>query len=191
MNRNGNESGRLTILQGGFLIAPVAVFTVSLLHAAAFCFAFLLITGLTVLISSVIPKRIPFPVRIVLYSVTGGLVYIPAALLTVRFFPSVQGGIYIPLLSAALYLTAARDHVFPKKGLLKALLLNLFPQCAAALFIGAVRELLGSGTVAGIRLFAAPLPCMLQPSAGLILLILLLTALAAFRGKEAPDADCL
>ena len=186
-----DKSGTMTILQSGAVIAPVAAFTVSLLHAVVFCFSFLIITFLTVLLTSFLPHRIPFSVRIVLYSVTGSLVYIPAAVLSVYYFPQIQSGIYIPLLSAALYLTASRNVFFPRRQLMKTLLRNLMPECIAALLIGALRELLGSGSIGGKELFAAPLPFLLQPAGGLILLVILLTTLAAMPGKEAPDADCL
>ena len=61
----------------------------------------------------------------------------------------------------------------------------------AAVLTGALRELLGSASFAGISLqFQPPLPMLLHPSGGLILLILLLTAIFALRRREHPHADC-
>ena len=178
------------ILCSGLVIAPIAAFSASFMQALAISFAFLSITALTVPLSALIPARLPASLRIVLYSVTGSLVYIPAALLTVQLFPQVSGGIYIPILSSALYLTVLYTRFFPRKGLWKSLLRNLIPVPAAALLTGSVRELLGSASFAGISMqFTPPLPLLLHPSGGLILLILLLTVISSANRREEQDAD--
>ena len=186
---SGKEKKQFSVLQSGLLIAPLAAFTVSLRHGAALCFAFLLITVPAALLSVLVPRRLPFSVRIVLYSVIGGLVYVPAAVLTVQLFPHISGGIYFALLSSALYLTLLHDKLLPRKGGFRRLLPNLAAVCAAALTVGLIREILGSGTAAGYMiLLHPPLPVLLEPSGGLILLIMILTAAAAVRGKGQSDA---
>ncbi len=182
---------RISILRSGLIIAPIAAFSVSVLHSAAFCIAFLLITIPTVLLSALIPRRIPFAVRIVLYSVIGSLVYIPAAVLTANILPQIAGGVYLPLLCMPLYLTVYRDDLFPRGQILRTMFRNLIPACLFVLAAGFLRELLGSGSIVGTQLLKTPpLPILLEPSGGLILLVLALAAGSAIR-KEAPDAACL
>lgn len=153
-------------------------------------FAFFCMTLLTVLPASLLPAKLPAVFRILLYSVIGSLVYIPVGILAVHLFPQISGGVFIPILSSALYLTVSFHEVFPRKGLWKSLVCNLISVPAAAVLTGAVRELLGSASLAGISLqFQPPLPMLLHPSGGLIFLILLLTAISAFRRKEHQHAD--
>lgn len=179
-----------TILRSGLFIAPIAAFSASFAQALAMCFAFIGITMISVLLSALIPRRVPAVVRIILYSVIGSLVYMPVAILTAALFPSVNGGIYIPLLSTALYMTVAYDKVFANKGFWKSLLRNLFSGAGAVLFVGIIREILGSAAFAGRPLhFEAPLPILLHPAGGLIFLILILTVTEAFGRREKQYAD--
>lgn len=179
-----------SILRSGLMIAPIAVFSASVGEALAMCFAFFCMTVCTVLLSALIPRKVPILFRIVLYSVIGSLVYMPVAILTAWLFPKIGGGIYIPILSTALYLTAAHDKIFPRKGLLKALFRNLIPVIFAVLITGSVRELLGSAAFAGKSLdFSPPLPMLLEPAGGLILLVLMLTVIETLGRGEKQYAD--
>ena len=128
--------------------APIAACCTSLRESLLLSMAFCIITALTVLLSALIPRRLPRSVRTVLYSVTGSLVYIPAALICFSCFPDLSMGIWIPLLAAAVYLNAAHDEVFPKGHLLKPLLTVLAGGTAAALLSGILRELLAAAASA-------------------------------------------
>ncbi len=182
-----------TILRQGMLLAPLAAFCTSVRTAAACCIAFAVITVLSVLLGALLPKRFPLSIRIVLYSVIAGLVYIPAAILNAQIFPDVAAGVYIPLLASGLYLTVERDAVFPKKGMLRALFRNLTAVCAAAFLLGAVREAAGLGTLNGHLLTEQPLlPFMQHAACGLILLTGILIAAEQIRissEKERSHAD--
>lgn len=171
------------ILQHSLLIAPVAVFAASIRAALALCVAFGTLTFLTALLSKLIPVKLPFSVRTVLYSVIGGLVYIPTALLTNELFPSEKGGIYLPLLCSALYLTAAHDRFLPRRQFLKTLCLQIISSCGVILLLGTVRELFGSGSLLDTPLWKhPPLPMLLTPAGGLILLVLCAAALQSAQG---------
>lgn len=179
-----------SILRSGLFIAPIAVFSASVGQALAMSFAFFSMTFCSVLLSALIPRRLPYSLRIVLYSVIGSLVYMPTAILTAWLFPDIGGGIYIPLLSTALYLTAAHDKIFPRKGLLKSMFRNMIPVICAVILSGIVREALGCATFAGRPLrFTPPLPMLQHPAGGLIFLILMLTVIQAFGRGEKQYAD--
>ena len=171
------------LLQSGLIIAPIAAFAVSFLHSMALSIALLLITIPTVLISALIPRRIPFAVRIVLYSVIGSLVYMPAAVLTANILPQITGGIYIPLLCTPLYLTVHRDDLFPRGHVLRSMIRHLIPACPFILAVGAI--------VGHSLISAPPLPILLEPSGGLILLVIGLAACSASGRKVATDANRL
>lgn len=173
------------ILQYGLLIAPVAVFAASVRAALALCFAFGSITFLTAVLSALIPARVPFSLRIVLYSVLGGLVYIPTALLTSALFPDEKGGIYLPLLCSALYLTVGHDRFLPRSGFFRHLFLQIIGSCGVMLLLGTVRELFGGGTLLDLPLWThPPLPMLLTPAGGLILLVLCAAAVQDIRRRK-------
>ena len=116
--------------------------------------------------------------------------YIPTSILTLHLFPQVSGGIYVPLLSSAIYLTAGFQQYFQKKHKFRSLLKNLFSVIGTSLLTGTIRELLGSGSFAGIPLhFNPPLPILLQPAGGLILLVLMLILFKNTGRREAKYAD--
>lgn len=179
-----------TILRSGLFIAPIAAFSASFGQALTMSFAFVCMTVFTVLLSALIPRRLPAPCRILLYSVIGSLVYIPTAILTVRLFPDVGTGIYIPLLSTALYLTAVYDRFFPKKELWSSMFRNLISAVCAAMICGIFREIFGSAEFAGKSLrFEPPLPILLHPAGGMIFLVLMLTVMQQFGRGEEQYAD--
>lgn len=168
----GKPMGNL-LLRYGLIAAPTAVFCHSLRHGLMLSFAFCCVTVISVLISRIVPHRLPHSVRIVLYSVIAGLVYIPTAWLTVAVFHESGYGIYLPLLSAGLYLTLLYDRFFRREKLLRTLVHQIGGTVLVLLVISAVRELFGAGTLLGMTFFAnPPLPALLTPPFGMMMLVL-------------------
>ena len=164
--------------------APITALSGTMRQGFALCFAFCIITALTALISALVSKKLPLPVRIVLYSVIGSLVYVPAVLLTVTLFPGIGGGIWIPLLSAGLYLTAEHDRFFSRKHLWRRLLQSLVSVTLLTVLCSIFRELLGSGTLLGEQILKSPpLPILTLPAAGLMLLVFLAAGFSYAVGK--------
>lgn len=182
--KSSRQTGNL-LLGHGLIAAPAAVFCTGLRQGAELSFAFCILTAVTVLFSLVIPQRISRSVRIVLYSVIAGLVYIPTVLLTVFVFREAGFGMYLPLLCSGLYLTALHDRFFPRKGLCKALLRQILPSVGLMLMMGLLREVFGAGTLCGLTLFAQPpLPALLAPPFGLMLLVCMAVLHSAMREGE-------
>lgn len=185
---------RNLILSEGLIAAPAAFCTDTLLHALAAAFVFCCVTLLTVLLGALIPRRVPFVLRILSYSLAAALVYIPA----VQAAEFLIGGtdaiaLYLPLLSSGLLLTAEHDRLFTAEKLrvlLARLACMLGGVCGVLLLLGLLRELLGAGKILGAQLLTSPpLPVLLTPACGLILLaVLCCTANTAQRGAGEEEA---
>lgn len=177
----------------GLLVAPAAAFADALAPALLIAFSYVCFLLAVVPLSLLIPKRVPFPVRILLYSVLGGLVYIPVALGCMFLFPDVTPGLYLPLLPMMPVLTFAHDRYFAEKGAMRNLLRMTVSAPPVLIGFGIVREMLGSGTLSGRTLLQKPpLPVLTTPAGGLLLLTLVMIAAAVLTGenrKETADAD--
>ncbi|MBR5372581.1 MAG: hypothetical protein IK130_10255 [Oscillospiraceae bacterium] len=165
------------ILREALFAAPLAVCADSVSRAMMLCFVFCIVTAGTVLLSRLIPQRLAHPFRIVSYSLTAVLVYVPAAFAADYLLPESGAGVYLSLIAAGLYLSVEQETVFPRGQALFPLLRRLCcimgGVCAVTLGFGLLRELLGAGTVIGRVCFAAPpLPILSTPAAGLIMLAL-------------------
>lgn len=184
---------RNLILSEGLIAAPAAVCTDSVKNALIVCFVFCCVTALTVLLGTLIPRRVPFAIRILSYSVIAALVYIPTAAAADYLFGDISASaLYLPLLSGGLLLTSAHDSLFSARRvthLLSRLVCMLLGVCAVLLMMGAVRELLGAGSLCGTKLMASPpIPALLTPACGLILLGALCAAASA--GNRVYGEEC-
>ncbi len=182
---------RSLILREGILAAPLAAFSDSLEAAAVLCIGFLTICALTIVITGVIPRKVPFSLRILLYSVTGALVYIPTALAVSTFFPENAGGLYLPLLCSSLLVTAEHDRFYPRGKILKSVWTDLLGTWSVVLLFGGARELLGFGTILHKTVMEhPPLPFLSEPAGGLVLLACLcIAAESVFRNREGVAAN--
>lgn len=190
-NRKTSGMFRSLILRDGMMAAPLAAFADCLEPGAVLCIGFLCISAVTVFLTAVLPRRIPFSVRILFYSAVGSLVYIPTALLTSMLFPEHAGGLYLPLLASSLLVTAEHDRVYPKKGLLRSLLSDIAGTWSITLGFSLLREFFGAGTLYRVTLLDnPPLPVLQQPAGGLVLLACCcIAAEAVFRRREEADPD--
>jgi len=166
---------RNRILREGLLIAPLAFCADSAAGALTLCFVFGAVTLLTVMLSGLIPRRLPLSFRIVSYSLTAALVYVPAALAAEYLFPSFSTGYHFPLLASGLYLTVMQESLFDREHtklpvLFGQLVCMILGVCACVLLMGVLREMFGAGKLLGRVLFTKPpLPILQTPSAGLML----------------------
>ena len=137
--------------------------------------SFVLITFATVLISSFIPKKIPYTIRIILYTLIACGVFVPTAMLMDRLFPDTlfKVGIFLPLLVANSLIVVKSESRFHKQKRGR-MILDLFCNTLGFLWVivlvGFLREWIGSGS-----LFGNPVPGMftvpavLMPFSGFII----------------------
>ena len=168
-----------TVLSALMVISPIIMCGDTLKNALALTYAFTAITLFSVIISSFIPKRLPYAVKIILYAVISAIVYIPVRLVAESFYVgSIESiGIYYPLLavnSLIVHQTEAKFFRMKKGKMIGSLVFYILGFDAVILFTGIVRELIAYGTInnrmADMNTLLAGLG---QPFRGFIILALL------------------
>lgn len=148
----GGILGDNIVLSGLMVISPVIICGDTLKNAEALVYAFTAITFLSVLISSFVPRRLPYTAKIVIYAVISSLVYIPVRLASEGFYPdSIERvGIYYPLLavnSLIVFQTEAKFFLMKKTDMMVSLICCILGFDAVMLATGFLRELFAYGTI--------------------------------------------
>ena len=141
-----------TVLSAFMVISPVIICGDTLRNALALIYAFSAITFVSVLISSFVPKRLPYAAKIMIYAVISSIVFIPAKLAAQEFFPGVveRIGIYFPLLavnSLIVFQTEARFFRMKKSRMMISLISYILGFDAVMLITAFIRELFAYGTI--------------------------------------------
>lgn len=164
------------ILVLGTAIAPVIVIANTLKNAAYLALTFSVITFFTMLLSSFIPQRVVYTVRVIIYIAIGSLVYVPTAIIISALFPqAIQNmGIYFPLLITNSFIIFHSDTMFltEKKGrMILDLIFGIIGYDIIVLLFGLVREIFSTGEING-KVIALPMlfKAFYQPFGGFILL---------------------
>lgn len=143
-----------TVLSACMVISPVIMCGDTLQNALALVYAFSSITFISVLVSSFVPKRLPYTVKIIIYALISSLVYIPVRLAAQDFYPSSieRIGIYYPLLavnSLIVYQTELKFFRMKKNRMIGSLVFHILGFDTVMLITGLVREILAYGTING------------------------------------------
>lgn len=172
--------------------APVSILAVSGKSALLVMFSFGITAALGTLLSALIPQKVPYAVRILLYSVIAAVVYIPAAMSAEFLFPEAETGVYLPMLSAALVMSGVQKSILQTGSVVRIagrLFCMVAGVCAVVLGTGLVRELLSCGTLFGrVCMRRALVPAMREPAMGMVFLALLCIAAAALPRLREEDA---
>ncbi|MGN0614772.1 Rnf-Nqr domain containing protein [Ruminococcus flavefaciens] len=157
MNNNkkqllGGILGDNIVLSGLMVISPVIICGDTLKNAEALVYAFTAITFLSVIISSFVPRKLPYTVKVILYALISALVFIPVELATQEFFPGViqRIGIYFPLLavnSLIVFQTEAKFFRMKRLDMIISLVFCIIGFDAVMLITGVLRELFAYGTI--------------------------------------------
>lgn len=175
------------VLERGLVLAPVIVASYNYENSLLLGFSFILITFASVLLSSFIPKRIPYTVRTILYTLIACVVFIPTAMLMDRLFPGVvlRVGVFLPLLVANSLIVVKSESRFYKhrRGYMAVdLLSNCIGFFLVILVVGVLRELLGSGSFFGIPIANWPTAsAVLMPFSGFVIVGFLAAAVKRLR----------
>ena len=141
-----------TVLSGLMVISPVIICGDTLKNAEALIYAFSAITFLSVLISSFVPQKLPYALKIILYAVISSLVYIPVKIAAQEFYPEsiTRIGIYYPLLavnSLIVFQTEAKFFRMKKPQMILTLIFCILGFDAVILITAFIRELIAYGTI--------------------------------------------
>lgn len=141
-----------TVLSALMVISPVIMCGDRVKNSFAIMYAFSLITFLSVIICSFVPKKLPYAVKITIYAVISSLVYIPVKLAAEHFFPEVidRIGIYFMLLavnSLIMVQTEAKFYRMKRRHMILSLIFYVLGFDAVMLISSVFREILAYGTV--------------------------------------------
>ena len=164
------------VLMSGALIAPVIAAANSFEKAAIICMIFSAVTFVTVLLCRLIPRKIVYTVRIIIFALVASVVYMPVfAFLNYYYQLQIDwAGVYIPILVAnplILSKTESRFYLRPVKPMIADVIMYILGFDFACMIIGSIRDLLINGAI-GNTVFKMPfdVPALETTFGGYILL---------------------
>ncbi len=172
------------LLSSGVIIAPAVVAATDLASATYLAIVFTVVTYVTVALCSFVPKKIVYTARIIIYTFLASLVYVPVALLLETVMPETVSavGIYAPLLITNSFITSKSElkfYRYERKNMLVLLAFYVLGYDTALIVFGAIRGLLISGSILGLKVLDYPLPSLSTVYGGFIFLAI---SSALYRG---------
>ena len=143
-----------TVLSSLMVISPIIVCGDTVMNVIALIYAFSVITFLSVLIGSFIPKGLPYAVKIIIYALISSAVFIPTKMAAEEFFPDIipRIGVYFMLVAVNSLITVRAEAFFyrMKRGrMIISLFFYILGFDVVMLIISLIREILAYGTVCG------------------------------------------
>ncbi len=177
------------VLMSGLVTAPIIVAATTAERALVLTLCFFMVSYISILICRLIPRKIMYSMRILIYAVVAGAAYIPTVLLISMLFPETVSGvlIYIEISVVNLLLLAKTESRFYLESFgVMALdaLIYIAGYAVAAFAVGIIRELLAYGTFFGLYLFDEPMPAARSPFFGFILVGILAAVCRVIVGRR-------
>ena len=162
------------VLMTGIVNAPVIIAATSFKKGVVIAIAFAIISFLTILTCSFIPKKIVYTLRAIIYALVGSVYYIPTVLLLEKIFPlTVQLiGIYMPLIIANALIfskTESRFYLESKQKMIIDVIMFITGFGVICVLTGGFREIICFGTLAGIKILDISISAFEAPFGGFIL----------------------
>lgn len=163
------------ILMTGIVNAPVIIAATTFKKGVVIALAFAIISFLTILTCSFVPKKIVYTLRVIIYALVGSVYYIPTVLLLEKIFPlTVQLiGIYMPLIIANALIfskTESRFYLEEKQKMVVDVIMFILGFSGVCALTGGFREIICFGTLAGFKLFDISISAFEAPFGGFILI---------------------
>ena len=148
----GGILGENIVLSGFMVISPVIVCGDTLKNAVALVYAFTAITFLSVLISSFVPQKLPYTVKVIIYALIAAIVYVPVKFASKQLYPESipRIGIYFPLIavnSLIVFQTEAKFFRMNKRDMIISLIFCILGFDIVMMITGFLRELFAYGTI--------------------------------------------
>ena len=161
------------VLMTGIVNAPVIIAATSFKKGVVIAIAFAIISFLTILTCSFIPKKIVYTLRVIIYALVGSVYYIPTVLLLEKIFPlTVQLiGIYMPLIIANALIfskTESRFYLESKQKMIIDVIMFITGFGVICVLTGGFREIICFGTLAGIKILDISISAFEAPFGGFI-----------------------
>lgn len=163
------------VLERGLVLAPVVVACNSYENSLILGLSFMIITFFTVLISSFVPKAVPFSIRTIIYTLVACVIFVPTAMYMDFLFPETvfRLGVFLPLLVANSLIVVKSESRFYKRKkshMVIDLLCHGIGFFIVAVLVGIIREFLGSGSFMGTTVNTMmKVPAIIYPFSGFII----------------------
>ena len=137
--------------------------------------SFMIITFFTVLLSSFVPRKIPYTIRIIIYACVASAIFVPTAMYMDYLFPETlfSLGVFLPLLianSLIVVKSESRFHKHKRGYMVLDLICHTLGFFIVIVLVGMIRELIGSGSFMGIPINGmVTAPAILFPFSGFIM----------------------
>ncbi|MBR4627954.1 MAG: electron transport complex subunit E [Ruminococcus sp.] len=140
------------VLSGLMVISPVIICGDTIKNAQALIWAFSVITFLSVLISSFVPKELPYTLRVMTCALISSTIYVPVRAAAEEVYPDAIAriGIYFPLLAVNSLIVFQSETRFFRMGRLRmtaSLFFYILGFDLVMLITAVIRELLAYGTI--------------------------------------------
>ncbi len=177
------------VLMSGLVTAPIIVAATSAERALVLVMSFFMISYTSILIGKAIPRKIAYSIRIFLYAVIAGIMYIPTMLILQRLFPQTTEDVklYIGILvvnSLLLAKTELRFYLKPFGEMAADSLIYVLGYAMVAFIVGFIREILAFGTFFSYRLISPIVPAAKSPFFGFILVGVMAAICRAIVGRR-------
>ncbi len=187
------------VFMSGLLIAPVIACSTTLVRSMAVCFVFSIVSFATILLCRLIPRTIVYTLRVIIYTATAAVFYIPAVLLAEAIFGEAliaSAGVYLPvIITNSLILTKAETRFYhePFSIMVKDVIVFILGFDAACAFTGIMREYLASGRIGGAEVpLLFEIPAMETTFGGFLFIGInagLFRALYNYRKNHAAESE--
>lgn len=175
------------VFAAGMSLAPAVIVANTLRGAAAYAAVFSSVTLMSLMISSFLPRKLPYAIRIILYTFIAAGVYIP-------FYIFFEGqldydlsklGVFLPMIVSGEFITRAAELRFfrmEKGRMILDVISNIVGFSGAMILLGFVRELFATGGIDGTLYgIGFTIPVLNAPFGGFILIGLIGALIRLFR----------
>jgi len=178
------------VFAAGMCLAPAIIATTTIYGAAVYCAVFSAVTLTALMICSFLPRKLPYALRIVLYTITAAAVYVPFRIFFDGQFDYDLSklGVLLPMIVSGEFITSAAELRFfrlEKSRMIIDVISHIAGVCIAMLLLGFVRELFSTGGING-ELYGVgfTVPVLGAPCGGFILIGFTGAFIRLFRKKR-------
>lgn len=188
------------VFAAGMGIAPAIFMSSTLSTAVTYAAFFSAVTFLSLIISSFVPRKFPYALRIILYTISAAAVYIPVYIFFDTELPASPEklGVFLPMIVTGEFVVSASEMRFfrmKKLHMAADVFFHIIGFDAAMILMGAFRELFATGSIGGVIYgISHTIPLLSAPCSGFILIALCgafirILAPSAGKNNEVKEMD--
>lgn len=164
------------VFAAGMAIAPAVIIGSTLNGALTYAAMFSAVTFFSLILSCFLPKKIPYAFRIILYTITAAIVYIPVYIFLSDKLPADPKtlGVFVPMIVTGEFIVSTAEMRFfamKKSRMLIDIISHIIGFDIAIIFLGFFRELFATGGIDG-ELYGinGVIPILSEPCGGFIVI---------------------